>query len=44
MLTGPELLAKVRELGDGSKSKLLRECGYEPLAGIPEAEHQVLFA
>ena len=28
MLTGPELLAKVKELGDVSKSELLRECGY----------------
>ena len=28
MLTGPELLAKVKELGDVSKSELVRECGY----------------
>jgi hypothetical protein len=28
MLTGSELLAKVKELGDGSKSELVRECGY----------------
>ena len=28
MLAGPELLAKVKELGDVSKSKLVRECGY----------------
>ena len=28
MLTGPELLAKVKELGDVSKSDLVRECGY----------------
>ncbi len=28
MLTGPELLAKVKELGDASKSELVRECGY----------------
>ena len=28
MLTGTELLAKVKELGDVSKSELVRECGY----------------
>ncbi|MCP9880867.1 AbrB family transcriptional regulator [Cyanobium sp. Alchichica 3B3-8F6] len=28
MLTGPDLLAKVKELGDVSKSDLARECGY----------------
>jgi hypothetical protein len=28
MLTGPELLAKFKELGDVSKSDLVRECGY----------------
>jgi hypothetical protein len=28
MLTGPELLAKVKELGNVSKSELVRECGY----------------
>tara|TARA_B100000965_G_scaffold151710_1_gene126118 strand:+ start:493 stop:807 length:315 start_codon:yes stop_codon:yes gene_type:complete len=28
MLTGKELLAKVNELGDVSKSDLVRECGY----------------
>ena len=28
MLTGPELLAKVKELGDVSKSELVRECAY----------------
>ena len=28
MLTGPELLAKVKELGDVSKSELVRECCY----------------
>jgi hypothetical protein len=28
MLTGPELLAKVKELGDVSKSELVRSCGY----------------
>ena len=28
MLTGPDLLAKVKELGDASKSDLVRECGY----------------
>jgi hypothetical protein len=28
MFTGPELLAKVKELGDVSKSELVRECGY----------------
>jgi hypothetical protein len=28
MLTGAELLAKVRELGDASKSELVRSCGY----------------
>jgi hypothetical protein len=28
MLTGSELLAKVKELGDVSKSVLVRECGY----------------
>jgi len=28
MLTGPELLAKVKELDDASKSELVRECGY----------------
>jgi hypothetical protein len=28
MLTGSELLAKVKELGDISKSELVRSCGY----------------
>jgi hypothetical protein len=28
MLTGAELLAKVKELGDATKSELVRECGY----------------
>ena len=28
MLVGAELLAKVKELGDASKSELVRECGY----------------
>ena len=28
MLTGSELLAKVKELGDVSKSDLVRACGY----------------
>ncbi len=28
MLTGTDLLAKVKELGDASKSELVRECGY----------------
>ena len=28
MLTAPELLAEVKELGDVSKSELVRECGY----------------
>jgi hypothetical protein len=28
MLTGSDLLAKVKELGDASKSDLVRECGY----------------
>ena len=28
MLTGPDLLAKVKELGDVSKSELVRSCGY----------------
>jgi len=28
MLTGLDLLAKVKELGDASKSELVRECGY----------------
>ena len=28
MLTGSDLLSKVRELGDVSKSDLVRECGY----------------
>lgn len=28
MLTGPELLAKIKELGFVSKSELVRECGY----------------
>ena len=28
MLTGSELLAKVKELGDASKSELVRSCGY----------------
>ena len=28
ILAGPELLAKVKELGDVSKSELVRECGY----------------
>ncbi|QVL53784.1 MAG: AbrB family transcriptional regulator [Cyanobium sp. M30B3] len=31
MLTGSELLAKVKELGDASKSELVRECGYVSL-------------
>jgi hypothetical protein len=28
MLTGTELLAKVKELGDCNKTDLVRECGY----------------
>ncbi|CAK6693379.1 AbrB-like transcriptional regulator [Synechococcus sp. CCY9201] len=28
MLIGTELLAKVKELGDASKSEIVRECGY----------------
>jgi hypothetical protein len=28
MLTGPDLLSKVKELGDVSKSELVRSCGY----------------
>jgi len=28
MLTGSDLLAKVKELGDSSKSELVRQCGY----------------
>jgi hypothetical protein len=28
MLTGPDLLAKVKEHGDASKSDLVRACGY----------------
>ncbi len=28
MLTGPDLLAKVKEMGDSSKSDLVRSCGY----------------
>lgn len=28
MLTGPELLAKVKELGAASKSDIVRACGY----------------
>jgi hypothetical protein len=28
MLTGSDLLAKVKEFGDASKSALVRECGY----------------
>jgi hypothetical protein len=28
MLTGSKLLAKVKELGNASKSELVRECGY----------------
>ena len=28
MLVGAELLAKVKELGDASKSELVRQCGY----------------
>ncbi|MEN9878956.1 MAG: hypothetical protein RLZZ158_1995 [Cyanobacteriota bacterium] len=28
MLTGQELLAKVKEAGDGSKSELVKACGY----------------
>ena len=28
MLTGADLLAKVKELGDASKSELVRTCGY----------------
>ncbi len=28
MLTGPDLLAKLKELGDASKSDLVRACGY----------------
>jgi hypothetical protein len=29
MLTGSDLLAKVKELGDVSKSDLVRSCGYQ---------------
>ena len=28
MLTGSDLLTKVKELGDASKSELVRQCGY----------------
>ncbi len=28
MLTGSDLLAKVKELSDASKSELVRQCGY----------------
>ena len=28
MLTGPDLLAKVRDLGDAGKSEIVRSCGY----------------
>ena len=28
MITGSELLAKVKDLGDASKSEFVRECGY----------------
>ncbi|QVL51763.1 MAG: AbrB family transcriptional regulator [Cyanobium sp. M30B3] len=28
MLTGPDLLARVKELGDASKSELVKACGY----------------
>jgi hypothetical protein len=28
MLTGPDLLSKVKELGDASKSDIVRSCGY----------------
>jgi hypothetical protein len=28
MITGSDLLAKVKELGDASKSELVRQCGY----------------
>ena len=28
MLTGPDLLSKVKELGDVPKSELVKECGY----------------
>jgi hypothetical protein len=28
MLTGPDLLSKVKELGDVSKSDLVHACGY----------------
>ena len=28
MLTGSDLLAKIKELGDASKSELVRACGY----------------
>jgi len=28
MLTGSDLLTKVKELADASKSELVRECGY----------------
>ena len=28
MLTGAELLAKVKDLGDASKSDIVRACGY----------------
>ena len=28
MLTGPELLTKVKEMGEASKSDLVRSCGY----------------
>lgn len=32
-LTGPELLAKVKQLGDVSKSDLVRGCGYVSVTG-----------
>jgi hypothetical protein len=31
MLKGPELLARVKELGEASKSELVRSCGYVSL-------------
>jgi hypothetical protein len=41
MLTGPDLLAKVKELGDVSKSDLVRACGY--VSGKKEGDQRLNF-
>ena len=41
MLTGPELLAKVKEVGDVSKSELARACGY--VTSQPDGTERINF-